>query len=633
MKRPLGGVSVLTLLFCCSTVFAQEIELEKIVITPHRFEEFLRAAGGSVTVITSEEAKEKGLNTVKDVLKNVLGLDVVKTGEYGGQTSVFLRGANSGQTRVMIDGVRVYDPISVNAAFDFAHLTMDNVERIEIVRGPQSALYGSDAMGGVINIITKKGRGKLRYSLLYEGGAHNTFRQAVDLQGQVKKLSYSMSASRLDSDGISQLRNTSEEDSYGRVAVSLRLDYDITDELAIGLIGRHTESRFHYDDDFANKDDADLLNKSRQTIFSSYFNLTLFDFWKQKLQLSQTSNFRRDTNDRDPQFPSDYLRDWYYGKTEQIDWQHIFEIRDFYKIITGFTWQKEVGDYYYFSDSIFGPWETDFPKSSTWNRGWYIENRFEGGDFHGSFSYRRDEHSLFEYHDTYKVDASYRFKTNTKIKGGWGTAYKAPTLYQLYALPIPFFFGGGNINLQPEESESYEAGFEQLLFDEKLIFGATYFHTNFKNLIDAVYNPVTWFTDMYMNVGKARAFGCEAQISYKPFKKLKIVGHYTWMETKDKDTGNELLRRPKNKFTLNINYAPYEKININFNVIYVGHRIDSGNQLLKSYPKADLAINYHINEYFQIFGRLDNLFNEKYEEVKGYATSGFAAYAGIETRF
>lgn len=632
MKRA-GAIVTVLLCLLAGLVYASDVDLERIVVTPHRVEESLNSASGSVTVITSEEAKEKGLNTVKDVLKNVAGLDVVKTGEYGGQTSVFLRGSASGQTRVMIDGVRVYDPISVNAAFDFAHMTMDNIERIEIAKGPQSTLYGSDAMGGVINIITKKGEGKPHFSLIYEGGTHNTFNEILDLGGRINKFSYSMSLSRLDTDGISQLRNTSEKDGYEKTAYSLRMDYDFTDNFSAGLIGRNTESRFHYDDNFSNKDDPDLLNKSRLTVYSTYFNLKLFEFWKQKLQLSQTYNFRRDSNDKDPQYPSDYLRDWYYGKSEQLDWQHTFEIGDFYKLITGFNWQKEVGDYYYFSESSWGPSETDFPKSSTWNKGAYIENRFEIENFNGSFSYRRDDHSLFREHDTYKVDASYKFKTNTTVKGGWGTAYKAPTIYQLYALPIPFMFGGGNTNLQPEESESYEAGFAQSLFDEKLTLETTYFHTNFKNLIDAVYNPATWFTDMYRNVSKARVFGYETQLTYKPLKKLKITGNYTWLDTEDKETHDELLRRPKNKMALNINYMPWDKIGINFNIVYIGHRTDTGNRLLKSYIKADLAVNYKINNYFKVFGRIDNLFNEKYEEAKGYATTGITTYAGVEASF
>jgi len=630
--------SLLAVLFLCRYSHAEDVDLETIVVTPSRAEESIKGTTSSVTVFTAKDIKKSNISNVKDFLKENMGLDIIQAGTYGGPVSVFSRGTNSGQTQIMIDNVRVYDPIATNAAFDLAHLSLDNIERIEFVRGPQSVLYGSDAMGGVINIITKKGKGKPAFTFLSQGGTYTSLRETFNSSGVVNKLSYSFGVSRFDTRGISKLKNTSERDPYENTSISFRGEYEINNDNTLGITGRYTNAKFKYDASFGLRDDPDLVGKEQQALLTGFFENKINDYWKHKLQLSYMGNFRRDADDRDAEFPDDYLRDWYTGKNYQIDWQNTIKPFEFDTIICGFDWQRENGEYYYYSEypfagSVYSS-ETRFPNVHTSTRAWYLENMLNIKDkFFLNTGIRIDNHSYAGTRRTYKVDTAYLFKTNTKIKGGWNTAFKAPTLYQLNALPIQFQFGGGNPNLAPEQSQSYEAGLEQAFFSDKVKIGATYFHTQLKNLIDSVYDPSTYFSSQYYNVAKARIKGFETSLIINPIEKIKAELGYTWQDTEDKTDGDELLRRPKNKLFMNLNFILNDKFDLGFRFVYVGSRNDSGNRLLKAYTRLDLNANYKLNKNFETFMRIDNVTDEVYEELRNYAQPGRTYSGGIKFNF
>jgi vitamin B12 transporter len=202
----------------------------EVIVTATKTEQSQGEVGSSTTVITAEDLKKTGKKSVGEVLRDVPGVAVMQNGAFGGSTSVYLRGSKPGHTLVLIDGVEVNDPISTDRSFDFAHFTTDNIERIEVVSGPQSTLYGSDAMGGVINIITKKGKGRPKFELSSEGGSHQTFRESIGFGGGTEKLNYSISALRLDSEGISKAIDGSEEDGYENTTISSKTGYRIFDD-------------------------------------------------------------------------------------------------------------------------------------------------------------------------------------------------------------------------------------------------------------------------------------------------------------------------------------------------------------------------------------------------------------------
>lgn len=612
-------------LFSSDTPWAEETELEKIVVTSSRTEEQTEATASSITVVTGKAIKEKGFFFVKDALKGVDSLDVAGTGGFGARTSIFLRGANAGQTRVIIDGVRFYDPTSTDASYDFADLNINNIERIEISRGPQSSLYGSDAIGGVINIITKKGYGRPKILLISEGGSFYTSRQMLEIKGQKDKLHFSFGGSRIDTEGFSMAReknNNPENDSYQNTGLSLRLDYDLTENTTLGFLSRYAHSRTEYDDyDYTNDrptDDADRIGWNDEGFLSSLIEQKISDFYRHKLQFSFTRNYREGHDDTD-----EYERDWYDGRTYQLDWQSELEPIDFDKVVMGVNYLKEIADTYYFHN-LWG--ESDFPKSTSNTKGFFFENKLNLFDkLYFNAVYRIDDHSSFKDHDTYKFELSYLIdKIDMRLKGLSGTGYKSPSLYQLSA-PMMWGLPVGNSNLKPEESESYEIGIEQGLFDKGLLFDVTYFNTHFNNLIDFVDGTG------YVNLSKARTSGIESSLKLKQGNMTYRLG-YTYLDTENKENGDELLKRPKNKvnFEFNWNLAKWD---LNFHLRYVGHCSDYKNKLIKSYTLANLALNYEVNNNFTVFGRIENLFDEKYEESKGYQTAPFSIYAGVRTVF
>lgn len=638
MRYKTGVILAAFILAFVKIIHAEEVELDKIIVTASRVSEGIKGTTASVSVFDKEEIENNNEAEVKDIITGALAADVVQTGSFGGLTSVFLRGTSPGQSRIMIDNVRVCDPIATDSSFNLAHLASSSIERIEVVRGPQSVLYGSDAMGGVINFITKKGEGKPGISVSLSDGTYDSRNAVLESGGKIGAFSYALTASRYYSRGISKLIDTSERDSYDRTSLSLRSEYDIGAESAIGIISHFINANYEYDDSFNLRDDPSLRGRDKQLTFSGFWDSRLNDFWKQKLQLSYMGNFRRHSDDREIEFPDDYLRDWYKGESYQIDWQHTLKPFKCDTIVSGFDWQRESGQYYYFSSYTFlgAPfsYETRFPNVHSSTRGWYLENLFNPNDrFTLNAGIRVDDHSYAGLKRTYKIDASYLFESDTKIKGGWGSAYKAPTLYQLHAEAVPFVFGGGNKNLQPEESQTYEAGFEQALFQDKLSFASVFFHTQLKNLIDAKYDPVTFFTPAYSNIGKAVVFGYENTLAVKPFTWLKIDAGYTWQDTQDRSNGDELLRRPKNKAFLNFAYNPIPDLDLGLKLVYVGRRQDVGNILLRSYTKLDLNINYRFNKNLEAFFKIDNLNDEKYKEVFNYAEPGRVFNAGIKASF
>ncbi|MBN1913250.1 MAG: TonB-dependent receptor [Candidatus Omnitrophica bacterium] len=632
MRVKIDFLLVFLSLFICNC-FADEVALERIVVTPSRTQENIKGTTSAVTVYTRSDIENAKADSAKEFLKGTVGLDIVQTGSYGSPVSVFLRGTNSGHLQVMIDNVRVYDPIATNASFNFANLTLDNIERVEVVRGPQSVLYGSDAIGGAINIITKKGKGEPVANILLQGGSYDSHKEYLDSSGRLGNLAYAFTLSHFESLGISKFKGTSERDPYQNNSASLRLDYDLNSENSVGFTSRFTEGIYEYDNSVGLKDDPDMQAEQEQFLISQYFENKISDVWQQRLQFSFMRNYRQDSNDKDPAYPDDYLRNWYIGENQQLDWQHTLRISDFDTVVAGFDWQREKGNYYYYTEYSFGSSQTHFPKAISRTKGCYLENMFNLDDiFRLNTGLRIDDHSSAGTHETYKFDTSYLFNSGTKIKGGWGTAYKAPTLYQLHALPDPWF-GGGNVDLKPEESQTYEAGFEQNLFQDRIQLSSVYFHTQIKNLIDAKYNAATWFTDAYSNIGKARIFGYETTLTFKPYKGMGFDLGYTWQDTEDKSNGDELLRRPKNKYFAIFNYAPNGKIDFGIKAMRSGHRNDSSNRLMKAYTRVDLTSNYKLNSSAEAFLKIENLTDEIYEEVKNYAQPGRSYTIGLKASF
>ncbi|HIC90614.1 MAG TPA: TonB-dependent receptor, partial [Syntrophaceae bacterium] len=585
------------------------VKLEKVVVTATRTEENPEEIATSVTVITEEDIENMKATTVLEVLRCVPGLDVLKTGGPGRLTSVYLRGAKSEHTLVMIDGFEVSDPMLFGRGFDFANLTVDNIERIEIVRGPQSTLYGSDAIGGVINIMTKKGIGKPTFHTTYEGGAMNTHRESGQVSGSTKYISYSLGLSRMDTNGVAA------HDDYENTTVSTKLGFAYKD-MNLDFTFRTANSRVHLDDG-AFVDDPNYVKEAESYLYGLQFRQPITDFWEHQIKGS-IFTIDRDYEDKiNDSTDLDWSKSWYDGIIRKIDWQHTVNVGEIDTIVAGFEFEEENGRSCY--QDRFG--RSPFEERTVNNKGYYLQNQLRLFDsLFTTFGFRYDDHQRFGGDPNFKVALAYLIKkTHTKIKGTYGTGFKAPSLYQLYS---PY----GDPGLAPEDSESWDVGFEQGFLDGKIHFGLTYFHNHYKNLIE--WDFATW---KYSNIGGAKTEGLELETSVNPMKDLMITANYTWIDTKDEDTGLPLCRRPRNKFNVNTDYRFLEKFHANLDINYFGSRWETPTDPSRkgeTYCKVDLVLSYDVHKNFQIFLKGENLFDNDYQEVRGYDSPDASFYGG-----
>ena len=607
-----------------------------IVVTATRTEQPKLELGSSATLISFEDLKKAGKETVAEALAAVPGLDVMQNGGPGKTADIFIRGANSEHTLVMVDGVEVNDPMSPGRTFDLAHLSLDNIDRIEIVRGPQSTLYGSDAMGGVINIITRKGVGKSRLFISAEAGSYGTFRESAGVSGEKNNVNYSLEASRFDTKGFSssgeQYGNT-EKDGYGNTTLSGRLGFKAAETLEFNLIGRYVDAKNDVDNfEGEGGDDPNYVIDSQQLILAANARLSLLKGkWEQRLGVSY-NHIRRDLNNpTDELNPYDSSQGTYKGRIFKMDWQHNIYLHPTNTITAGIEYEREQGESEYFYESMWGPGESLFPEESAHTTGIYLQDSIKIQDtFFMTIGARFDDHNRFGSETTYRIAPAVVFKSGTKFKATYGTGFKAPSLYQLFA-PATMWGPVGNQNLEPEISKGWDMGIEQFLFQDRLTLSFTYFRNDFENLI--LYD----FTRGYVNVNEAETKGYEIFMSARPVNTLTIRGSYTYTDAIDKENDEQLLRRPKHKANLLFDLQLFKMANVNLNILHVGKRFD-----LFPYPtrtEADaftlfnLAASYRVTKNIEVFGRIDNLFDTEYELVLGYGTAGRSAYIGIKATY
>jgi vitamin B12 transporter len=612
-----------------------QYQLDELVVTATKVETPAKEVGSSITVITKRQIEEQQQSTVLDVLRSVPSLDIVQSGGLGRTTSVFIRGADSEHTLVLIDGVEMNDPISAGRSFDFANLTTDNIDRIEILRGPQSTLYGSDAIGGVINIITKTGEGKPDGFFSVEGGSLKSFREAGGFYGGNKRIRYSLGFSRQDTDGISaagEKYGNTEKDGYGNTSVSGKLGITPAHNLNVDVIFRRIDAKADLDNNGGiGGDDPNSTTSSTEHYFRTQARLLLFhNIWDQKIGFSLTNNSRAYKNDVDAAHPNDSNQSSYDGNIYKFDWQNNFNIHRTNILTAGLETEEEKGKSDYYSMSAYGPYSSIFKEKTARTNGYYLQDQVKlWGSWFTTLGVRLDDHSRFGTESTYHIASAYVFeKSGTKIKGSYGTGFKAPSLYQLYSTY-------GDQNLKPEESTGWDAGIEQSFICERLTIDATYFNNNFENLVE--FNSATY---RYTNVAKAKTRGIEFSASIHASETLIFRGSYTFTDAKDKETGLDLLRRARNKAGFDANYRFMGKGNINFNLIRVGKRADisysshpASRVETAGYVLANVAGSYDLTKHFQVIGRVNNLLNRDYEEVVGFGTPGVSAFGGIKVSF
>lgn len=603
-----------------------------IVVTANRTDTPQQELGSTFTVITARQLERMQKGTVLDALRTIPELDVVQTGGAGGQASVFIRGAKSEHTLTLLDGVEINDPSTPGRSADLANLAVANIERIEIIRGPQSVLYGSDAMGGVVHIISKTGRGKLNGFLQGGYGSFNSFAENAGLSGGSGRANFSLGMTRSDTDGISAANKNagnSEKDGYGATTVSGRLGLDPQRNIHADLILRYVDSRADMDNAGGiGGDDPNSTAAAKQWSSRAQARFTLFDSrWEQTVGFSVSRQERNYENGSDNDHPFDSDRSRYVGKMLRIDWQHRLRFVKGHALLAGIESEQEQGESDYHSQSAWGPYDSLFERQTAHTLAGYVQDHVRLADgWFATLGARLDDHDHFGTKATFRIASTYRIRNSgTRVKATYGSGFKAPSLYQLYSLY-------GDKALEPETSSGWDAGIEQSFRGERLILGATYFSNEFEQMID--FDSVNW---KYVNIGAAKTSGLELSAVAHLGSAWTLSAGYTFTDAKDTASGENLLRRARHKANISASCSLGQKIDASLDMQYVGRRLDmdysawpATRVVLGDYLLANLALGYELSGRISLFTAIRNLGNAKYEEVLGYGTPGISASAGIK---
>jgi vitamin B12 transporter len=595
-----------------------------------------RWVASAITVIPAAEIEQLQLRSLPDALRTTPGIDVVQTGGPGGQTSVFARGANSDHVLVLIDGVEANDPAQPSG-FDFGQILLDDVERIEVLRGPQSSLYGSDAIGGVINLITRGPGAAPGGSARLEAGSFGTFDQALAANGRASGLGYALSLSHFRSEDTPvtppELLAPGERaigEGYDNLTASGRLSAALSPDLELGFSARYARSILRFTgDDFSVfpsipapaqsvQDRGELFARAeaRQSLFGGAL--------KSVLGVSLT-DYRTHEQDPDLGFgaPDPIVSD---GRRVAVDWQGDIALAKNETLVLG------LGDKNFRLDKTAVPARDE-------DRWAFAE--LESEPFPGlstAASLRLDDYRREGSVTTWRIGATYTVPTTgTRLSATAGTGFKAPTLADLF-VSFPAFGFFANPDLKPERSFGWDAGLEQPLAAGRARVGATFFHNDITDLIEPVFDAAS-FTSTLINLDRARTWGVESFASARLGEGFEVRGQYTFTDARDAASGDELLRRPRHSAGATATWRGADHLTLTATATYVGSWIDANRSFtiprLKApaYATFDLAGDWRLSREAVVFARVENLFDRRYQQPVGFLRPGRGLFAGVRLRF
>jgi len=601
---------------------------ETVVVSATRIATPMRELASSVTVITAHEIEARQDRSLPDVLREVPGLSITQTGGAGGQSSVFLRGTNANHTKVLLDGIDLADPSTPSGAADISKLLAGDIAQVEVLRGPQGALYGSDAIGGVINIITKNGEGPLKLSADAEGGSFDTFNQWGSASGSEGAFHYAATLQHFHAGAtpvtplnLLQPGEKRHDDFYDNVTATAKLGYDVAPNFDLGLVGRYTNSlgkitgdAFDFNTFVSFPSPTQTRIETLQYQSRGTAHLVLWDGrFDQTLGLAygHTISATQDPDNGDSRQIGDRLK---------LDWQGNVGIADGHTLVLGAETAR---------DALHPGLSFGFPsplsRGITTNAGFAEVQSDFGGGFFNSASIRYDDNSRFGDKTTWRVAPAWVIG-DTKLKASVGTGFKAPALQQLYGT------FGGNVNLKPETSFGYDLGVEQSFLGGALTGGVAWFRNDVKNLI--VSGPAPAF--QLMNIGRARTDGVESTLEWKALETLSLRASYTYTDALDAATHLALLRRPRHKASLGADWQATDALSLNATLLYVGPQIDGNRDFsiprlkMPDYVTLDLAASYRLTETWSVFGRIENATDTNYQSPDGFLRPGIGAYGGIK---
>jgi len=614
--------------------------LDEVVLTATKSPVKQSQTGKVVTVIGKEEINRSAGKTVAQVLNEQAGITI--NGAYnamGSVQTVFMRGASSGRTLILLDGIPVSDPSMINSEFDLNLFSINDVERIEICKSAQSTLYGSDAIAGVINIITVKSDVKkpLNVKATVGFGNKSTFRGNLQMYGKAGKLTYTARYAKFKTNGFSSAYDSTgnagfDNDEYDGDVVSGAVQYQVIPSLQLRTFLQY--SRYKADIDasvFADENDYNINNSNLNSGFGASFKKGI---------VSITGNYQYGELKR--KYLNDSLHKPGFVWYEDNKYNARTQYTELYGSITATKWLTVLigGDHRwatmyqeYYSESMFGPYDPPAFDSSLKQTSFYASLFFSAfkKKLNIEIGGRTNKHSRYGNNATYTFNPSFTINKNLRVFGSIASGFKAPSIYQLYDNS-----GSGNPDLQPEKSVNYEFGMQQS--HEKISSRLVYFHRDIKNGID--YDYVNY---RYLNFVKQIVKGIELELAVKPVKDLSITANYTLITGEERiqsrksvndTTYNYLLRRPKHNINLGVGYQVTKNLSASISAKSVSSRYDVG-----GYQKDDVKLDnyfmlgahaeYTLKNYVKLFVDAQNITNKKFFDLRGYNSIPFMINGGI----
>ena len=618
-------------------------EGDSIIVTATRAPLTLDEIPASIAVLDKaaiDRAQDIG---VTELLLRTPGVSLSRNGGYGTATSLRIRGAESEHTVAVIDGVKLNDPSSTGGGFNFTNLLVGDIARIEVLRGPQSILWGSQAIGGVVNIVTASAEKALEASFDIEAGSRQTVSARAAVGGKTGPLSWRIGGQRFTTDGISSHARAFggvERDGYRNHNVSGRAELALSDHFSVEARGTYASGRVQFDG--FNADSADYgLNK--ELVGYAGVNVDLADGrFRNRIAYGHTDTNRDNFNPTRAR-PRSFEAD---GRNKRWEYQGSFAFSD--RISAVFGVENERSDFR--SRSPAASLSTPLPAFArgeaelTSAYGQLSVEPVAGLTLNGGVRY--DDHDRYGGQTLFAAGGVWQLPTGTVLRASYGEGFKAPSLYQLFS-------EYGNVALDPEAADGWEAGVEQSLFASKLVIGASWFDRTTTNQI--IYNscsgtatnplcfvpgdPATRRFGYYSNVARSKVHGVEAAAALT-LGGLVLDGNYSWIVAEDRSPGTAnfgkwLPRRPRQTANASVSYAFDFGLGIGAAMRWSGKSFDNASNAtrLDDYTLVDLRAEYALSDAVKLFARAENLFDEQYMTAFRYGSLGRSVYAGIRGRF
>ena len=621
------------------------IETREVVVSATKTPVPVTQLTSAVEIITGEELQQRQVKTVAEALRLSQGLTVFSTGGPGTTTTVRIRGSNSDQVLVLIDGAIMNS--ATLGSFNFANLTTDNLERIEILRGAQSMLWGADAMGGVINITTKKGTGAPSVSAFSEYGSFSSIREGGQVSGKTGIVDYSAAVSRWDYTGFSAVnyrRGASEKDGFHNWQVSTRLGVALPHEGRLDFNFRLLQGRVNIDNGFSpGFDTLGAFTNSQQFVYSAAYTQPITTWWNQVLTVSrQTEDSESFSGATQRNLQTGLVSTPFLFRSQidtvanRVEWQHNFQIGKPLLLSAGYQFREQIGE----NTDLLTNAMTIPTKIVSSNAGFAQAQLNLWDRVFATAGVRQDEYNVYGGATTYRTTAGYLHQeTGTKIRSSYATGFRAPTINQLY------FPGFGNPNLKPERSQSMDVGVDQYLMHDRVTLSGGYFWNRFRDMIVTQQSSTACgpFGFCAENAGLVGTKGWEASVKYAVIrdmpliKSLDVQAQYTNTLTRNlvQQPGNRAPRMPVDQWSMIVSYQPIDPVRVNLEGRYVGSRFDDLNnrQPMRAFDVWNLSATYDVTSRVQTYLRADNIFNEKYEEIRFFGTPVRSIFVGLRVNY